>query len=390
MEQNQAENASGRRRSGKRKIGSSVQADRTDLFTLVSSKCAGLSPKTVSTYVTRLGILRDKLEDAKDRRIPRGDFSWMTKCDRLVEFVTSEWPAEQTQRLTFAALKCAVSGESGSSFRKAERVYENEVARLNQIANLRYQTQSLSPKERQKWMSWDDIEARVNKHVQDYWPRLETLDEWTEEEFRLAQEILMVKLYTMLPLRNEYGTLKSQRYKEHADNYVDWARRELVFNDFKTVKSHGQNRLVVEDPVVWSMLTRNREMNQGSDFLFVNVNGDPYSGSMGWSQHVGRVFERLCGKKLTSSLLRKSLITKVNENQPRIEQQLPLQALASQMGHSFSTQQTYRRYNDGDIDQRLDHIRQRQSLFSTQPSSEKAAKRVMTVEKLRELTLPRN
>lgn len=79
----------------------------------------------------------------------------------------------------------------------------------------------MSAAEKEKWLPWEEIEKAVSKYRESYWPRLVSKTTWSEEEFRLFQEILLSTCYT--------GTILA----------TFWRSPRLIWTDFFPLKKRS-------------------------------------------------------------------------------------------------------------------------------------------------------
>lgn len=363
-------------------------AARQDLLDLIHM-CGKRAAKSVKTYADRLGVVRDRFHEWKKVPPPqRGDHRWLGNGAEIAEFVRTEWENNETRKITFEALRCAASVLEGAEFEMATSIFLEEIGGLSQLSRTRYLTQTMSQKELDNWIDWNELFDKVLRYRQREWPKLAAKDEWTEHDFRLAQELLGVCVYVFLPpLRGEWYKVKVRGFDPENDNYIDWRNRQVIMNDYKTSDFYGDNVLDIEDQGLWDMMTYARQRGNGSAFLFQNTLGAPYMDSSNWGQFLQRVFKRLVGKSLGPQMLRKIFITKMTESMPRLEDSMGLKTLARQMGHNPETQQEYRRFADGPLDKRIKQVHDLRTQFpghTRQP--DKATTMPMTEERLKSVS----
>jgi hypothetical protein len=366
---------------------SSLRERRADLVDLVEKGSPEASPTSIAGYVARLGVVRERFHEDQGKPHPdKHDHQWLTKAAEVCKFVENEWSNINSRNITFEALAAGASAKPSLPFEQAAEIYRVAVSELSEKQRNRYLTQAMSESEKSKWMDYEAVAAKVRAFRDANWPPLANLTEWTEEQFRMAQDVLIVSLYgdNIPPLRNEWATVRVRSFDQKIHNYIDFSKKAAVFCKFKTAAVYGDN--VVEigdlDGELWDMVVKTKEMNGGSPFLLTNSNGDPYLHSGAFSQHVGRLFERITDKRLASSMLRKVFVTHISSDQPRLTDQLTLGTVARTMGHSPAVQASYRRFDEGPLDKRIEDVKR---LKEKTPGHRRASGPTLSVSRIGEL-----
>lgn len=160
-------------------------------------------------------------------------------------------------------------------------------------------------------------------------------------------ERLLVAMYSLIPpVRADFGDV-SIFYREpigekkNKGNYIVLgAKPMLVLNEYKTYGKLGAMREKIPDKLAEEI--ENSLERHPRDFLFVNKNGEAYSGEQ-FSKWANTVFKRLFKKPLTITLVRRSFISNMDMNTTSIAQKLET---ATAMGHGLSQQDEYRMLRD--------------------------------------------
>ena len=144
---------------------------------------------------------------------------------------------------------------------------------------------------------------------------------------------LLCSLYTYIPpLRSEdyySAVIKTDTTDIEKENYYDLEKKQLVLNQYKTVKTYGQR--IVNIPEVLAEIIENFHEKSKSHYLICTSTGLKLM-----SQSFNGTFKRCLKKEVSSSMLRKCYISdKIDEGMTAEERQKD----AKVMGHSLTVQQ---------------------------------------------------
>lgn len=110
-------------------------------------------------------------------------------------------------------------------------------------------------------------------------------------ELQRAQPYIMLALYSgkFVPPRRstDYIMKIGGDINPTADNYIDKKKKQFVFNRFKTVKTHGQERTEIP-PELWKILSKWMAMNS-SEYLLTDRKGKPLS-NVTLNQRINKLF----------------------------------------------------------------------------------------------------
>ena len=112
------------------------------------------------------------------------------------------------------------------------------------------------------------------------------------------------------------------------------------------------------------MLIKAKEMAGECEYLFQNSCGQPYITSSAFGAFVSKTFQRVIGKKLGASMIRKIYVSyaQARANVPLTREILALQTLSRQMGHSFEQQSKYRRVDGGPLESRIQEVEEQRRI----------------------------
>jgi hypothetical protein len=195
-------------------------------------------------------------------------------------------------------------------------------------------------KQEENWIDWEDVVKRYDK-LNRYVDGL--LEEDTKQEImrdKNAREkvarVMLLALYVLIPPRRTLDYF--EMFVDDADdnrqkNYYDRETNEFVFNNYKTAKYGGQDRLKVPDDLK-SVLERHIEfydIKKGEKLLRLSSGKPPTTAS--W---VGTNLNILFGKKISVSMLRHIYLTgKYGEQLDEMKRD------AEMMAHTVTEQKNY-------------------------------------------------
>lgn len=170
-----------------------------------------------------------------------------------------------------------------------------------------------------------------------------------------SPERLLLGFYTYLPpVRADYFTTEivGLKQKPKEQNYIRLitpTQARCVLRDFKTKTKYEriENDLPTElnDELRYSLKENPR------NYLFLNATGEPFKRNSFsvWSK---RILSKLFNTQMTLVIIRHLFISTIDFNKLSDKQ---LTELGDKMGHSLSTQRTYRWIKDGDGDDDEDY-----------------------------------
>lgn len=200
-----------------------------------------------------------------------------------------------------------------------------------------------SETQEKNWMDWKDVEAKY-KELEGKVNAFKDKKEINEHQYDTLLQLVVLSLYVLLPpRRNEYQYMYVVNTvpANGTDNYLDVAKKQMVFNRFKTSKKEGSVTIDVQEqlqqvistylkfhPLIKGKITKKL---QPTPFL-VYHSGEP----LDKVNSITRILNKIFGKKVGSSMLRHSYLSGKYGN---IQEEQ--KADASAMSHSVSQQKDY-------------------------------------------------
>lgn len=195
--------------------------------------------------------------------------------------------------------------------------------------------QELTPRQEEGWLSWDEVLERyatLEKEAVKLFKKL-SLD---KEEFHRLQLYVLLSCLVLLPVRRslDWVSFKLRNVNEEEDNFLTYDKRKptLVFNDYKTKRTYGQQRLPIDTKLA-NILTKWMEKNP-NDNLLMNYH---QKGNINATQ-LTQLLHGFFGKPISTSLLRHIYLTHLHKGTPAIKE---MAQTATNMAHSIPQQLDY-------------------------------------------------
>ncbi len=171
------------------------------------------------------------------------------------------------------------------------------------------------------------------------WIQYEELLKYKNKIKNDLQFLALFKIYTEIPpVRNDVYNIKFKNYNQETENYFDKENSIIVINEYKESKVYGKVVLDLNKTLVNNLKMLSKK--SPDDYVFHNKSGIPFSDSKTFSVYFTSKFNKLCGKNIGTTMLRKIYISWFNEQNPTLEER---KRVAHIMGHSVNTGLTYDR-----------------------------------------------
>ena len=183
--------------------------------------------------------------------------------------------------------------------------------------------QKMSSSQRENWISQDELKVIYERMDKENRPLL-SRDKLNDREFQQLQNFVILSLYYLQPPRRlkDYTEMKLREVDEAKDNFIKG--NNLVFNVYKTAKSHGRESVPVNQKLKF-IINKWKVLNQG-EFLLASSNGKKLS-----SSQLQQRLNQILGKKASVNILRHSFLTDKYKDMPAIRE---LEERAQDMGHT--------------------------------------------------------
>jgi len=291
------------------------------------------SGKAESSVKLYLGILR-KLNERKDFK----SIAFLKKKDVIQEKLDAIENVS-TRKSNLTAIVGALKANTNSPKTLIDYYGKQLSASINEARKIAFSA-TKTQRQEENWIDWEDVLKRyekLNRYVEG------VLEEDTKQEImrdknerEKVARVMLLALYVLIPPRRTLDYF--EMFVDDADdnrqkNYYDRETNEFVFNNYKTAKHGGQDRIKVPDDLK-SVLERHIEfydIKKGEKLLRLSSGKPPTSAS--W---VGTNLNILFGKKISVSMLRNIYLT--GKYGDRLDE---MKRDAEMMAHTSQGQQGY-------------------------------------------------
>ena len=212
--------------------------------------------------------------------------------------------------------------------------------------NLKEKEQKMSDKQRENWVTQDEIKAVFNKYKTTAEYLIKELkgrpltNKLTSKEFQMWQDYIMLCLSSGIfiePQRvHEWVCFKINNIEKGKDNYMEGkaSKCQLVFNSYKTAKFYGEKRMSAPPELYKILNTFVSYVKPHSDYLLNDSSWKPLS-QVTFTQRLNKIF----GKNVSVNVLRHSYLTdRFQSGKISLKE---LKDTATNMGHSLEQSLEY-------------------------------------------------
>ena len=240
----------------------------------------GQSDNTKRLYLSNLTRLNDGVEPT--------DTKFLKKSKLILERIAA-MPNRNTARTYLIAVVSAVKKDP-----KLYAAYYPELVKLN--AELKTNT-GKSEKQVENWLPWSEVLAIQAAYVA---PKKK---QWTDLEYNSFLAHAILSLYTLLPPRRclDYTLMKWGMPDDTNFNYFD--KGKFTFSNYKTKGTYKTVQVDVP-PELQAILKTLRKHSFGTVWMLADTVGEPLN-----SVKMGRILNKIFGKKVSVSMLRNIFLT---------------------------------------------------------------------------------
>jgi hypothetical protein len=281
-----------------------------------------ITDSSVKTYVSLLSNMYYR-EHSRDDEI---DLSYFHNASHLMEVLKDKTP--QARKTVLAAI-VVLNGEDNKQ-ELIEKQMKEDVTKTNEENN----NQTKNEKQTNNWESYDTVKQLQQKYQEEATKLFSIKGKLDETKHELLTRYMMLTLSSGVyfpPRRSEMVLIKVKDIDQEKDNYIDLSTNEFVYNQYKTVRKYGQQR--VKFPSAFkAILKKYLSKISGQTYLLENK-GQPYLATQ-----LTRELNKIFGKKISTSMLRHIYLSDIYKDVPALKQ---MQERASEMGHSLSQSLEY-------------------------------------------------
>jgi hypothetical protein len=301
------------------------------------SKDKSLSESSIKLYIRNLEKLNEDM--------PLKNLNFLQNVDKIEDKLKPY--KENTKRGYLISICSALSTDKTT--KKKEKIY-NEYYKLLSKKNTELKDlegkNEMSEQQKKNWISWDDVKQKF-EDLKEKVDGFKTSKDINEHNYNILLQYIILALYYYKPPRRNQDYYKMYVIKSYThdlpitENYLDYDKKEFIFNIYKTSKTDGiQHEKITDDLLVcinnyfkFHPLIKGKKILKNSNIPFLVY----YNGSLFNKVNcITRILNKTFGKSVGSSMLRHIFLT--NKYGDVIEEQ---KEDAKAMGHSLEQQKDY-------------------------------------------------
>lgn len=301
---------------------------KEDLIKKLLEKKKKLSQSSIDLYIRNL----EKLNNNE----PLKNFNFLKKVDDIKKKLDEY--KNNTQRSYYISIVSAL--KTDDKYKTLyNKYYKIMIAKKKEIDET--PTTKMNDNQKENWISWDEVINIYN----DLLNKVSQLPKKikTDKQYNTLLDLVILSLYTNIePRRNKdfqmMNIIKGYDMDDNNINYYNIDKNELYFNNYKSMKKHGQQKINIPDNLkeVINLYIKNHPLiinkKKFNVPFLVHHNGDP----LNKINSITNILNSIFGKKLGSSMLRHIYLTyRFGDTYKEMQQ------VADNMGHTISTQKDY-------------------------------------------------
>lgn len=297
-----------------------------------------LNPNTIKKYIQNLYILNNKEEF--------NNLNFLKNIDNI-KLNIDNYKLNTQMNMIASILTVLKSNPKG--FTKTIKEYDNLFNSIvEQIRKQPNNTKTENQKE--NWIDWSTIMEKheeLKNFVED---NIKNKKDITTKKYNKLLDFFILSLYTLIPPRRNLDYQKMLIVKKYNNelndkfNYLDLKTKTFIFNNYKTSKKYGQQKIELENYPkfldalnIFLKYSIKKENDEGQIYLLQNIKGEP----LDRVNSITRILNNIFDKKIGASMLRHIYLThKYDNNLDERKED------AQKMGHSIEEQTKYIKNDD--------------------------------------------
>jgi len=297
--------------------------NRSEILKSILNNKSDISDNSARVYVATLASLATHF-DWTDVKF------FTSKNKEIVKYLDTLSPTRRKAMLS--ALIAIVS------HKKVVEVYKTKMLDVSKECREQDEKQEKSDKEEKNWESWDTI-MKVYHELEEEAMPLFKKDKLTSQNLKVLQHYIILSCYVLIPPRRiaDFINFKIKDIDQKVDNWFDDKTNELVFNNYKTAKNYGTQRVECPESLQnvfkkWFPLA-----SKYSEYMLFNSYGNHLT-----QPQLTKMINAIFGKNISASMLRHIYVSDVTlKNMPKLSE---LEKVAHDMGHSTNEQMLYKKF----------------------------------------------
>ena len=305
-----------------------------------------IKQSSLTTYLVSLKNLHKLLDDKPDL----DNTNFIQDYDKVINVIDKEAKIT-TKKNRLTAILVALGGDEKKNDDLITK-YQNKLKELNDEYNIFLKTQTKTDNQAKNWLNYSELIEVYNDVMKDIKKeKINSKTKLTEKEFDLLQQCLILRTYLDFPLRNDYADMKiiyTDEYKKLKDtdeeNYIAILPKKKLFilNDYKNKKRIGR-KIIEITPSLNKVINIWLKHNKSGYYLIKKDRKTPMNPN-NITKYLNKIFIKRSGKKISSSLIRHIVISKLSEGQPTIlEEEKKNQEIEDKFLHSGEINKLYRK-----------------------------------------------
>jgi integrase len=224
------------------------------------------------------------------------------------------------------------------SHKKVVEVYKKKMLDVGEEYREEEEKQEKSEKESENWESWDNV-LKVYHELEEEALPLFKKEKLTSANIKTLQHYVILSCYVLIPPRRiaDFINFKIKDIDTKTDNWFDDKTNELVFNNYKTAKNYGTQRVECPKSLQAVFSKWFPIASRYSEFMLFNSYGNHLT-----QPQLTKILNTIFGKNISASMLRHIYISDVTlKNVPKLSE---LEKVAQAMGHSTGEQMLYKKF----------------------------------------------
>ena len=224
------------------------------------------------------------------------------------------------------------------SNKKISETYKKKMLEIGSEVRKEEEKQEKSEKQEENWESWDNVMKLYNELEEEALPLFKK-EKLTSSNMKTLQHYVILSCYVLIPPRRiaDYINFKIKNIDPKSDNWFDEKTNELVFNQYKTSKHYGTQRIECPQSLQTVFKKWFPVASRYSEFMLFNSYGNSLS-----QPQLTKMLNSIFGKNISASMLRHIYISDVTlKNMPKLND---LEKVAHDMGHDVNQQIMYKKF----------------------------------------------
>lgn len=248
---------------------------------------------------------------------PFNNLSFLKKKDKVENYLKTY--SVGTKRNYYISIVSVLSFyKTKPSYRKIYNYYYDlMVDKKKEYENTKGQ---LTDKEKKNWIEWEQVENK-KKELKEEIKKFKSKKLISDKQYNKILQFIVLSLYTDIqPRRNKdyqlcYVVNGNGEKRDKSKNYYDMKNEEFIFNEYKTKKKHGQQKVSIKNNEAlkealklyfkYHPLKKGRLAKKSEFCLLVKRDGSPLTSI----NSITRILNKALNKKVGSSMLRHIYLT---------------------------------------------------------------------------------